>query len=271
MISAQRLQKAGSLVFFALVVAFMLLPLIVVVGVSFNTSSLVFPPRDWALDAYREIPESLIRAFSVSIRLGIAATVAAVILAVPAAVGIVRGPRRLTNVAEAFFRSPIQVPALVIGAALFQAYLLLGRATDIGLRGTFAGLMLGHVIIVTPFVLGPIVSRLHGIDPALEMAAHGLGASAARTFFTITLLLMRPGIVAGAFLGFLISFDEVPATIFLTGPTTGTLPVALFLNAEVSLSPTIFAASALTLVVAMVLAVLGDRFGGLRSFLAEQQ
>jgi putative spermidine/putrescine transport system permease protein len=133
--------------------------------------------------------------------------------------------------------SPILFPAIVLGLALLVFY------HRIGLAGSFLGLVTAHSVLTTPFVLRLVAASLADFDPAVEEAARNLGAGWWRTFFQVTLPLIRPGVLAGALFAFIISFDELVITLFLSGPGLETLPIRIFTYVEYSSDPTISAIS----------------------------
>lgn len=248
---------------------FLVAPVVVVVITSFNVHPrLDFPPQTWSTESYSNIPDRMYDAFYTSLKLGAYSTTVAMLLAVPASLGIVRGHIPGKFLIESFFRSPLQVPGIVMGVALYQYYVYLLDNFDIGLRGNFNGLLLAHIVLVTPYMLGAMVSRVAVLAPNLEEAAAGLGAGFWRTIWTVTLPLMRPALVAGGILAFLISFENVPLSLFLVGSNTSTLPVELFHTAELSLSPTVYAASALTVVFSILITIVVERLIGLRTVLS---
>lgn len=249
-------------------VLYLIAPLIVVTGTSFNKTAIVFPPSDWSLEPYSLIPRSMYEAFFTSFRLGLISTALATLLAVPGALAIVRGWVPGRAITEAFFRMPIQVPAIVIGLSFFQYYTVLQRDFDFlpyTLRGSFEGLVIGHTLLVTPFMLVVVLARAAALRPTMEEASYGLGAGFIRTTFQITLPLLKPAIIAGAFVAFIISFDDVAVSLFLVGAGDSTLPVTMLGVAEAYNPPFLYAAANLTVVFAMMLALFVQRVVGVRT------
>jgi putative spermidine/putrescine transport system permease protein len=115
-----------------------------------------------------------------------------------------------------------------------------------------AGLVIAHSIITTPFVIRLVMASLAEFDPSVVEAARNLGAGWWRTFFQITLPLIRPGVFAGAVFAFILSFDELVITLFLAGPGMATLPIRIYTFVEYSSTP-IISAIATTLVAAWML------------------
>jgi putative spermidine/putrescine transport system permease protein len=143
----------------------------------------------------------------------------------------------LPCLASVVLLSPILFPGIVLGLSLLVAFY------RVGLAQTFVGLVAGHTVLVTPFVIRLVMASLAEFDPAVEEAAQNLGAGWWRTLFRITLPLIRPGILAGAVFAFIVSFDELVITLFLAGPSLQTLPIRIFTYVEYSSDPTISAVS----------------------------
>jgi putative spermidine/putrescine transport system permease protein len=252
-------------------VLFLLAPLAAVVGTSFNSApSVRFPPLTLTLTSYRDIDPNLYRSFLTSIQLAGFSTLIAVMVAVPAALGLARARirPRVSIAAETVLRSPLQVPELVVAVALFHFYVVLYNVVTVPLRGTFAGLAIAHILLVTPYMLVALHARLVVLGTRLEEASEGLGERPVRTFLRVTVPLMRPALVAAATLSFLVSFDNVPLSLFLGGPGASPFPVALFTASELSVSPTIYAAASVALLVSVVATFLIERFVGLRTVLS---
>jgi putative spermidine/putrescine transport system permease protein len=247
-------------------VAFLILPLFAVAVASFNIPpSLSAPPREWSLDSYRQISTLIYSSLVTSIELAVGATASALILGVPAAFGLVRGfNRRKRSIVENVLRSPLQIPQLLIGAALVFAYFRLISIAGINLSFTFSGLLLGHIILVEPYVIGVLIGEIEKLDVDIEHAGRGLGASDVRVFGVIALPSIRQAMISAGLLSFLVSFDNVPLSLFLSGPGATTLPVVMFQQTLITLSPTLYAASALVVLITVAVVVVLDRLVGLR-------
>jgi putative spermidine/putrescine transport system permease protein len=160
------------------------------------------------------------------------------------------------GVVLATFLSPLVVPPVVIGFALL---LFLAQ---IGLTWGFARLVAGHVIITLPYAIRTALASLAGIDRRLEEAALNLGASETRVLWTVTLPLIRTGLISGAIFAFAVSLDDLAVSSFLTDPTTYTLPVALVSSMRATFDLTIAAASVLLIGVTVVLMFILDKAVG---------
>ena len=254
--------------FHAVVVAFMLAPLVVVCLVAFTPAdTLSVPWGDWSLRWFAAVFQhsDLMTSFRNSLLVGACAATGAVLLAVPASLAIARYEFPGRQALNALLMSPLIVPHLVLGVAMLRLFALLG------VRGSTFWLAVAHVVIVTPYALRLMVSALAGSDPAVENAARSLGARRWTVFTRITLPRMLPGVTGGWLLGFINSFDEVTMSIFITSPQTVTLPVRMYMIATESIDPMMAAVSALIIgLTALVMFVL-DRLYGLDRVLVGQQ
>lgn len=239
----------------ALVLGFLILPIFVVVPISFSQSALLqFPPKAWSLrwfDSYFS-SSAWIDATIMSFKVGASVMLLSVLLAIPAAIGITRGSFRGRAVIQAILLSPLIVPVIIIAVALYYAFSLFR------LNGTYAGLVLGHTVLALPYATVVITASLERMDPRLEQVAVSLGAHPFRAFYRVTLPLIRSGVAVAAFFAFLTSFDEVVMAIFITGPQTLTLPKKMWDGIRFELDPTIAAVSTVLVLFSWVLVLLGE-------------
>jgi putative spermidine/putrescine transport system permease protein len=249
-----------ALAFHTLVVAFMLAPLVVVCLVAFTSqNTLSLPGTDWSLRWFRAVfahPDFL-QSFRNSLWLALAAASIATLLAVPAALAITRYQFPGRDALNGLFLSPLIIPHLVLGVALLRMFAVIGAS------GSFGWLALGHVVVVTPYVLRLVIAAMVGFDRSAEQAALSLGASPATVFRRITLPMILPGVTGGWLLAFINSFDEVTLSIFITSPSTVTLPVRMYMYATESIDPLMAAVSALMVALTAGTMVLLDRIYGL--------
>lgn len=252
-----------------LTVAFLVVPLLVVVITSFNPTTVTFPPRAWSLSAYQLIPQVAIDAFARSLVLGVGSAGLSVLLCVPAAIALVKGKLPGRVPVETVLRSPLQFPAIILGVAFLQYFFFWQNTLSVPIVGTFGGLLIAHTMYVFPFVLVPVIARLSAPDARWEEAAAGLGAGTLTIMARVVIPLMRPGIVAGMFMGFVMSFEDVAVALFLVGSNVTTFPVYLFGSAEVSNTPSLYAGASLGALVALTLVLLVERFVGLRTVLSK--
>jgi len=243
-----------------LVMGFLVLPLAVILGSSFTASNfLTFPPRGLTLSWYGKIlaDPSYVAAFSTSTLLATIATLVAILLAVPAALAIARFDFPGKAGLATLLTSPLVLPHVVLGAALLQ------YSATLGFLRTFWALLVGHVVIVTPFVLRSVLALLTPEQRALEEASMDLGAGAVPTFFFVTLPQIRSGVISGAIFAFISSWINVELSIFNTTAELNTIPVKLFNYVQYTIDPSIAAISAVTILVAAAAIILLDLTIGL--------
>jgi putative spermidine/putrescine transport system permease protein len=259
----------------AMVFVILLAPLVVVFGASFSGSDtggvvisyVAFPPERWTLDWYARIPASQFRALTLSFTLAFATAIGAVLIGVPAALGLVRASFPGKPLVAASLRAPLQIPHVVVGISFLQLYYAIDDAFEWALHGTYFGLFLGHLFLATPFVIGSTAAVLQRFNVRLEEAALSLGASPWRTLWRVTLPVIRPGIMTGALYSFIVSFVDVPVGLFLSKSGVTTYPVELFQAMENDFSPASLASSTLVTMFAAVLVLLAKRVIGFDSLL----
>src|SRR5690348_1250933 len=254
----------AALLFHALFVIFILAPILIVCAVAFTPLGfLSLPTQGLSLRWFRAIgnnPE-FVDAFWASLWLGALSASIAVAATVPCALAVARLRFAGRDALVAFLQSPLMIPPVVLGIAFLRFF------TEIGLSGTFLGLVLSHVIIVMPFALRLVIAAASGSDPQLEQAAVSLGASTWQSFRRVTLPLILPGVVSGWVLAFITSFDEVTMTVFIASPRTTTLPVRLFLYIQDNIDPLVAAVSAALIGLAVLAMLVLDRLVGLERLL----
>jgi len=264
------LARLAAILYMAALYAFLFAPLLVVAGASLGAGDrpyVAFPPESLSLEWYRRISPRTAEALLTSVALACATAAAAVLLALPAALGLVRDRFPGKRLVALLLRAPLQIPFVVTGIAFLQLYYVISGAFGLSLRGSFAGLLLGHLFLATPYAIGAIAAVLQRQNLRLEEAARILGASRWRTFRRVTLPLAMPGVYTGALYAFIVSFGEVPVALFLGGPGATTFPVELFSSMQFDFNPSILAVSTLTLILSIAVLVLLQRLVGLDALL----
>ncbi|MES2713532.1 MAG: ABC transporter permease [Pseudomonadota bacterium] len=232
------------------VLAFLVLPVLAVVPLSFNAGSfLTYPMSGFSLRWYTDFLTSprWLPALWNSVLIGVFSTVIATVLGTSAALGLDRMgglPRQLLH---ALFLMPVVVPVVVIGSSLYALFAALG------LTASYRGLILAHSLLGAPFVVITVAATLSGFDRRLLNAALSLGATPTQAFRRVTLPLIMPGVVSGALFAFATSFDEIVVTLFIAGPQQRTLPLQMFDGVREQISPTITAAATLLFLVSVAL------------------
>jgi len=237
--------------------AFMTVPTVVVIAVSFNpTAILSFPPSGLSLRWYANVvayPQ--FRRAAVN---SLLVTAAAAALALPAgtlaALALERGRLRGRSVWAAMLLSPLVVPGVAAGLG----FLIL--AAGLGLLRSRSVLVAAHVALVLPFVVRSVWVSVRNLDPVLERAAASLGATPWRVFRRVTLPLLRPGLFAGLLFAVVVSLNEFVVSLFISNRVTEILPVAMFTYVVNYTDPTIAALSSLFIAATFVVVWLADRY-----------
>jgi putative spermidine/putrescine transport system permease protein len=257
---SERIGRFFLVIFVWAGLAFLTIPLAIIVAVSFTeTEYLTFPPVGFTLRWYERFlaDTSYLDAIGLSVSLAVASTVIAVLLGVPAALAITRSNLPGAKIINTIFLAPLILPTIVIGAALLQ------YASMLGFARSYTALLVGHVVIVVPYILRTVLASLARFDQSLEEASLDLGASAVSTFFLVTLPIIKPGLVAGALFALIISWINVELSIFNATATLMPIPVKLFNYVQYAIDPMVAAISAGTIYVAIVAVVLLDIFVGI--------
>jgi ABC-type spermidine/putrescine transport system, permease component II len=241
---------------------YLLAPVILVFPLSFAGDQVLrFPPTSWSTRWYTTLfaNSQMLKAFWTSLTLAAIVTVLSIAIAVPAAWAVTRlrfpGRDLFFNV----FTAPLLLPTIVLGLAILIVF------ASFKLLATLHGLVLAHLVVTLPYALRVLAVSLSTQDRACEEAARTLGAKPLTVFFRVTLPMMTPGIVASAALCFLVSFDEVVITLFLTGPRITTLPVELYNYVYNQADPLVAAVSALLILLTLAVIMIVERAMGLRA------
>ncbi len=244
-----------------LMLAFFALPIIVVIGASFNPQEVIrFPPDGFTLRWYVEAwnNNDMVRSALNSLLLAVVSTGLSLLIGVPAALALVRHTARYRELLQALLLSPMTVPAIVLGIALLVFF----GASGIGL--SFASLVIAHVVITLPYVIRSVAGVYMGVSVAIEEAGRVMGANPLQLFLRVTLPLIMPGVVAGALFAFIMSFDNVPVSIFLTRQDSITLPVYVMNYLNYNFDPTIAAVATIQVLFTTVVVIIIDRIYGIR-------
>jgi putative spermidine/putrescine transport system permease protein len=253
-------QRVHSVVVYA-VLAFLLLPTLVVVWYSFySTPSLEFPPKSFTIRWYSSTltqRDLFLEPMWTSLMLALQATLISTVLGTVAAIALRHVARPWLGLIRGLHLAPLFVPTLVTGFALMLLF------NQLGLWGSYLGLLIGHIIITLPYVFVSVFAGVARLDQEIEEASLSLGAGPARTVGMVTVPLLGGSIVSGAIFGFLISFDQLELTLFLASPSTVTLPVEIFSYVQQRADPTVAAVSTIIVVINVVLLAILQRLGGL--------
>ncbi|MFI4985952.1 MAG: ABC transporter permease, partial [Alphaproteobacteria bacterium] len=242
----------------ALVMAFLVLPTLIVIPMSFSASQyLEFPPRHWSLRWYANYAGSLgwMQATATSFKAAFSTVLVATPLGTLAAYGLFLSRLKLARVVFVVLITPIIVPIILVGIGVFYAYVKLK------LVNTLLGIVLAHSMLALPIVLLVVASALKSYDMSQEMVARSLGASRLRAFLLVTLPQIRFAVITAAVLSFLTSFDEVIIAMFVSGGDNSTLTRNMFNALRDQIDPTIAAISTIMILVTSALLALSQIFG----------
>lgn len=243
-----------------IVYAYLVIPLLIVIGISFTpTYQMSFPPEGLSLRWFKHVldQKELTHSFYVSVVVAFFASLFALILGILASLAIVRYQFRGKMIIENVFMMPIILPTVVTGVAMLQFFSILGY------HNFWMRLILGHIVITIPYTIRSISASLYGFNRRLEEASMIMGANRLHTFKNILLPLIKPGIIAGALLAFIISFDNVTVSLFLLGTKTVTLPVRIMLHLEWQFDPSVAAISTILIVLTVITIIIAERIVGL--------
>jgi putative spermidine/putrescine transport system permease protein len=232
-----------------LIAVYLLAPLAIVVIVSFSAASfLQFPPPGLSLRWYQTLfaDPGWMRSIAVSVEVLIPASVTATLLGTAAAYALVRGRIPGAPVILACLMLPIVVPSIITAAGLYGVY------RGLGLNGTLTGLVIGHTVLITPYVVATVGASLRMLDARLEDAAATLGASPWMGFRRVTLPLLLPSILSGLLFAMVVSFDELIVSLFVSTARVRPVAVQMWSNVRGDFDPTIAAIATLCFAFAFV-------------------
>jgi putative spermidine/putrescine transport system permease protein len=263
-LSSQKLLRAIGGTAVAAILAFVLLPAVVVTLAAFNSRAILsFPPESWSWRWF--VKAIAYEDFQAGFRNGLIVTAWASSIALLAgaafAFALERYEFRGKRMLETVLLSPLVVPHFTVGLG----FLILAAQLDLA-RG-YGVIVACHIVLVLPFVLRSVYVSLRNLDPHLELAAASLGAPPHRVLVTITLPLLLPGLVGGWLFAAILSFNEFTASLFVTVQRTQTLPVALYNYVREYADPSMAAVSVIYIAVTATLLILANAFLGLAKVL----
>jgi len=239
---------------------YMIAPIGIAVLMSFTDGlTLRFPPEGYSLRQYRALldpirSEPIHTAALNSLSIAAWTALGAMAVAAPAAFGMARLGRRSATALEPVLLSPLVLPSLVYSLA---ALLVI---SNLGFGPSYGFVVAGHIVVFAPLMYRTSLAVAQQIDPSQEEASTTLGAGRLRTFLRVTMPALVPGVLAGGFLVFMQSMDNVSVTLFLADPQTTVLPLRMFAMIEESLDPRVAAISGLLVTVTIVLLLVIQRF-----------
>lgn len=244
-----------NVVSLALGLAFLYLPILILVIYSFNDSRLVTVWGGWSLRWYHEFfnDRAMIDAAWMSLRVAVCSASIATLLGTLAAVALSRGERfRGRTLFSGILYAPLVMPEVITGLSLLLLFVALNAE-----RG-FWTVTIAHTTLTMCFVAVVVQSRLGSLDRSLEEAAMDLGCDPVRAFVSVTLPLIAPAIVAGWMLAFTLSLDDLVIASFTTGPGSATLPIRIYSEVRLGVKPEINAVCTLVIAVIAVVIVIAS-------------
>ncbi|MDI1429388.1 ABC transporter permease [Polyangium sorediatum] len=242
----------------AFVLAFIYLPMVVVVVYSFNPDAVnVFPMRGFSLRWYRMLldDEQLLAALRISLLVALGGTSIGLLLGVPGAIALARHDFPGKRILERIVLLPLTLPGIVTGVAMLSFFPLIGVPVSL------LAVLIGHGTFLIAITLTQVYARLRRLDPSLEEASADLGAPPITTFFRVVLPNIKTAIIGSALLSFTLSLDEIPVTFFLIAGDN-TLPIQIWAMMRRGISPEVNAISTLVFAGSIGLILLGTALGG---------
>jgi len=246
-----------------LVYAFLLAPIVVVVLAALNSGAyLRFPPEGLSFRWFVAFAHSrsFTRSLQFSLELATVVTMSATVVGTMASLWVVRFSGQFRNTLRILMVAPLAVPGILTGIALLIFFYAVGWE-----KTGLAGLIVGHTLICVPYVFLITSAVLIRFDRTLEEAARNLGADAFKTFWRITLPLIKGGVISGAVFAFVTSYDEFNISLLLSGVGSTPLPIELFDYLRFSFDPTAAVAGTISIGMALVVVLITQRLVGLES------
>ena len=246
-------RRRGTAAVFWLVIAFLYLPILVLIVMSFNSSDSPYALSGFSTKWYGELlnNDAVINGLWNTLLVAVGATVASTILGTLLAIGLHRHTR--SKLLEATSLAPAIMPDIVLAIGLLTLFSLI--AIPLGLHAV----LLAHIVFGTAFVAAVVKARMGQVDGSLEEASLDLGAGQVSTLFRVTIPTLAPGIVAGALLAFTLSLDEFVIAFFTNGPTSPTLPIVVYSMVRFGVTPEINALASILVVVSFAIVLLAQR------------
>lgn len=238
----------------------LLLPIALPLSTAFSEEPVIaFPPKGFTLKWFYDVftISDFVNGFKLSLTVALAASSLTIAATLPLSYTMARSSPRYKEIWESLFRLPIIIPQIVLGFALFIFFIRFLRVSSI-----FA-LVAGHMVIISPYALSNVYAGISWMNWEMEEAAVSLGASRSRAFFEIILPNAKNAIISAFLSSFLISFNAVEISLFLSIAGTSTLPISMLNFLAMRWDPAISALSAMLVLFTLVLVILSEYvFGG---------
>jgi putative spermidine/putrescine transport system permease protein len=242
--------------------AFLLLPILVVVGASFNAGAfLTFPPQGLSFRWYVVFfhNDVFMRAIRTSLWVAAVSTVVSGIIGTMAAMFYIQHSGRWKESVRLAMLLPLLLPEVLTAISLLFFVYSIGIGTK-----TIAAMIIGHVLITLPFVFINVSAAMESYDPAWSLAARSLGAGPFTRFRRIMLPLIKPGVIGGCLFAFIISFDIFTISFMLKNIGTATLPIQLYDYLRTNFTPEAAAVSTVSIVLTLAVVIISEKVLGLQ-------
>lgn len=239
----------------AAVCVFLMLPTLIVIPMSVSTERyLQFPPEGFSLQWYAAYftDRDWIEATLFSLKAGVLAALGATVAGTMAALALVRGTVPLRRAVELLVVGPMIIPHIALAVALFFVY------DRLKLNGTLLGFAAAHTVLALPFAIFSVLAALYRFDPNQEMASAACGAGRLRTFRSVVLPQIAPGVLSAALFAFIISFDEAVVSFFISDIDGKALPRKMFEDIDYDISPVLAAVATLLTLLSVVILLVGQ-------------
>lgn len=256
--------SAPALAMLLAALAFLLGPFVVVFVAGFSgDETLGFPPKTWSWRwmAHVFTVDAFQRSFMTSLLVGVGSTLAALGLGVPVAYALARRKLPGQEVVRTLLTLPLIVPGIIVGLALLNHMVLVYNLP------VLASLLVGHTALLLPYAVRVVSASLSNLRADIDDAAVTLGATRVQAFFKVVLPNIRGGIAAAAVLAFITSFNQVPVSLFLTGPGISTLPIEMMSYMETSYDPSIAALSTILVIFTILVVAATEKLLGISRYL----
>ncbi|SNT28275.1 ABC transporter permease [Tropicimonas sediminicola] len=255
--------RLSTWIILGLTLTFLIGPFLIIIAAALSAgNNLAFPPQGLSLKWFIKVfeVESFRASFGVSMFLAIFGTLAALVLGIPAAYAMTRFKVPGAETVKLIVSSPIIVPGIIVGLALLQ-YFVIPLGVGIGLA-----LFLAHTALILPYAVRVVSASMENLRVDMEEAALMLGCTRFGAFRRIVLPNIRGGVLAAFILGFVTSFNQVPVSLFLSGPGLRTLPIDMIAYMEINYDPSVAALSALLAFMSIGIVFAAERFIGLSRY-----
>jgi putative spermidine/putrescine transport system permease protein len=250
-----------------LVLIFLLVPLFITIITSFGTASTIqFPIKGFTLDWFLVVfqNEAFKTSLYISLLIGFTSVAVALLIGIPVAYFLARGQFKGKEALNQFFLSPGIIPGMVIGYVMFQ---MISAQLNMPI---LLGLFISHLIISLPYIIRIVGASLSNFDESIEEAAWTLGMTRGQAFIQIILPNIKSGLISAFLMAFINSFNNIPVSLFLTGPGVSTLPITLMSYLEFNYDPSVSALSTLLMLLTLALMLIIEKLVGLSTNASNQ-